>query len=68
MTTIKHTPGPWEISNGELYEFNEADAKLIAAAPELFEVCNEIYEWAIKTKMQGPIFPKLEAAIKKATL
>lgn len=42
-----------------------ANAKLIAAAPDMYEVVNELYEWAMKTNIRGPIFPKLEATYKK---
>lgn len=45
----------------------EANAKLISAAPDMFEVIKEVYEWAIQQKVVGSIFPKLEAAYKKAT-
>jgi hypothetical protein len=46
---------------------DEANARLIAAAPELLEVCKELYDWSIANNVRGPIFPKLEAAVLKAT-
>lgn len=49
------------------YDAPEFRAKLAAAAPEMFVVIKELYEWAIVHKIYGSIFPKLEAAYKKAT-
>src|SRR5687767_12765935 len=43
-----------------------ANAKLIAAAPDMFDVIKELYDWAIRNNTRGPIFPKLEAAYLKA--
>jgi hypothetical protein len=44
-----------------------ANAKLIAAAPDMLDVIKELYEWAINNNVKGRIFPKLEAAYLKAT-
>jgi hypothetical protein len=44
-----------------------ANAHLISAAPDMFEVIKELYDWAIDTGVQGPIFPKLQAAYLKGT-
>lgn len=46
---------------------DKANAKLIAAAPDMFEIVKELYDWAIKNETYGRIFPKIEAAYKKAT-
>jgi hypothetical protein len=48
-------------------EENKANAKLIAAAPDMFDIIKELYEWAQDTQTFGPIYPKLEAAYLKAT-
>lgn len=49
-------------------EEDTANSKLVAAAPDMFEVIKELYAWAIDSGIKGPIFPKLEAAYKKATV
>lgn len=56
-----------ESYNTEKKERNIANAKLIAAAPEMYAVLKELYDWSINNNVRGSIFPKLEAAIKKAT-
>lgn len=48
-------------------EERKANAKLIAAAPDMFEVIKQLYDWAQANQIFGPIYPKLEAAYKKAT-
>jgi hypothetical protein len=40
---------------------------LIVAAPDMFEVIKELYDWAQSNQVFGPIYPKLEAAYLKAT-
>lgn len=44
-----------------------ANAKLISAAPDMYEIIKELYDWAQATQRFGPIYPKIEAAIKKIT-
>lgn len=58
---------PEDMTTGKLQEEGVANAKLISAAPEMFEVIKELYDWAQDTQTFGPIYPKLEAAYKKAT-
>jgi len=53
--TAQHTPGPWtanrryvetdEATVCEVFGGNRADARLIAAAPELLEACQTFAEW-----------------------
>ena len=72
----KHTPGPWGvIAQSEMPESlrllhvdgSEANARLIAAAPELLEACRnakEVFDqWDGKP---GKIEQRLDAAIAKA--
>lgn len=56
-------------NDGILYAISKdhPNAKLIAAAPEMFEVIKELYDWANKHQKFGAIYPKAEAAFKKAT-
>lgn len=79
----KSTPSLIEVADGntvaqsfEIYDGSNdtnrlqvmwANAKLIAAAPDMFEIIKELYDWAQDTQTFGPIYPKLEAAYKKAT-
>lgn len=44
-----------------------SNAKLIAAAPDMFEIIKELYDFAQSTQTFGPIYPKIEAAYLKAT-
>jgi hypothetical protein len=77
------TPGPWEVHplhklavRHPKYECwipqNEADANLIAAAPELYEACEQalVNDIAAEGENASNMFPalrkKLEAALKKA--
>lgn len=81
MSESKHTPGPWRLDtwNGWLlsaedvgivkFDMNRtllADAKLIAAAPELLAACElallDMDSWGIF----GPGRKAIESAIKKA--
>lgn len=43
----------------------EANAKLIAAAPDMYEIVKELYEFAMSTTIKGPIFPKVDAVMTK---
>ena len=52
-----------QISDAE----GNANAFLIEAAPDMFAVIKELYDWSIAAGVKGPIFPKLEAAYLKAT-
>lgn len=56
-------------NGGGDFEEQEANAKLIAAAPELLEVLEKIKEWHTMAKIARPKFPSeiLFAIIKKAT-
>lgn len=49
----------------ELTDYDQANGNLMAAAPDMFEIVKELYEWSIKAKTKGAIFPKLEAVYKK---
>lgn len=42
-----------------------ANAKLIAAAPEMYEIVKELYEYSMSTGHKGLIFPKLDAVMTK---
>lgn len=44
---------------------NKANAKLISAAPDMYEIVKELYDWAQDTQVFGPIYPKLEAVMNK---
>lgn len=75
----KHTPGPWEyrghawvqtaddkktpIANFNFYAATEANARLIAAAPELLEACKV----ALGIIGFGAEHDQISAAIAKAT-
>jgi hypothetical protein len=45
----------------------KAYAQLFAAAPDMFEVIKELYEYSMNTGHKGLLFPKIEAAYLKAT-
>ena len=62
------TPGPWQKSEGEIYrgndpicdiiyyaghEVDEANARLIASAPELYEQCKLFERALVELQMQG---------------
>lgn len=55
------------IGGDELIHECTANAKLIAAAPDMYEIIKELYDWAQATQRFGPIYPKIEAVIKKVT-
>lgn len=42
-----------------------ANAKLIASAPDMYDIIKELYDWSIRNNTKGAIFPKLEAVINK---
>ena len=85
MSEHKYTPGPWRVDtwNGWLlskedvgivkFDINRtllADAKLIAAAPELLAVCELIKKWMLGGQ-PGPlsdsiVLEVIESVIKKA--
>ena len=49
------------------FEEQQANAKLIAAAPEMLDVLLELCENNIHLKVQGATFKRIKMAIKKAT-
>ena len=65
----KHTPAPW-ITDTENYPNSEANAKLIAAAPELLEALEAMKDYCKyhKISLGSGIVQKVDEAIKKATL
>lgn len=83
MSDLKHTPGPWDNDNNVIwggkndniiavsasfkYKEGEANAKLIAAAPDLLkELRNMVESWDDDCFIDVEI-DKARAAIKKAT-
>lgn len=50
-----------------LQDFDQwaANCKLIACAPDMYDIIKELYDWSIRNNTKGPIFPKLEAVINK---
>lgn len=44
---------------------NKANAKLIALAPDMYEIIKELYEYSMSTGHKGLIFPKLDAVMTK---
>jgi hypothetical protein len=77
----KHTPGPWEfshtwvqtvdkktpIANFNFYASTEANARLIAAAPELLEALRNIISDIEPTDPNDRLWVGARAAIAKAT-
>lgn len=82
MSEYKYTPGPWEASGNGVHKFQSkhygacvavthgdqrhANAKLIAAAPDLLDACKAAAEWI--DHRGNPIWRQLIAAITKAEL
>lgn len=72
---MKHTPGPWIVKNKNVVtnsDFNfvcsEANARLIAAAPEMLELLEEIKKEAIQNadSCDHELVSKIDAVLKKA--
>jgi hypothetical protein len=81
MSAPKHTPGSWTLNaekssvwKGELIlaaitigrGATEADARLIAAAPELLERLEELLEYSENLRGSG-VYNRARAALAKAT-
>ncbi len=75
---MSHTPGPWAvIANADLPKTMqvihvsdvEANASLIAAAPDLLEACEQVKLWAEEGDpfVAEDVLPIIEDAIAKAT-
>lgn len=77
----KHTPAPWHVANGVQIRSErdqiakvwmmrhgegQANAHLIAAAPDLLEALAEVVEWLELGDHAGPMHSKARAAIAKA--
>jgi hypothetical protein len=73
---VKWTPGPWEVDGSKVcYDLDgtkdnicntvwqEANAHLIAAAPDLYEALAEIMDWVVN---DHPASVKARAALAKA--
>lgn len=82
MSEEKHTPGPWFADGGKVYESQdyheicsfwsnafpvwEANARLIAAAPDLLEALEECVKW-LETSAEGENATRMAfSAISKA--
>lgn len=71
MSASKHTPGPWKIVKSKFGDLSiksevEANARLIAAAPELLEACKRAFDQTDKDARPAD-WEMLRAAIAKAT-
>ena len=68
----KHTPGPWQVVGSNVYgnnlrallPMNAADARLIAAAPDLLEALEDLLGW--QTLAPDDVVTAARAAIAKA--
>lgn len=43
----------------------KANAKLIACAPDMYEIVKELYDYAMTSGHKGLLFPKIDAVITK---
>ena len=58
---MNHTPGPWQVVGSNVYgnnlrallPMNAADARLIAAAPDLLDGCRELLDLELSV-LRGP--------------
>jgi len=68
----KHTPGPWQVVGSNVYgnnlrallPMNAADARLIAAAPDLLEALEDLLGW--QTLAPDDVVAAARAATAKA--
>ena len=70
-----HTPGPWQVIGSTVYgnalrarlPHNGADARLIAAAPDMLAALREVMSTYAATTMDAQVRERAIAAIAKAT-
>lgn len=56
---------PYETKGFTGREVAIANAKLIALAPDMYEIVKELYEFSMSKGVRGAIFPKLHAVMTK---